>query len=61
MKRIKFALKNVAILALLITSFIACDKDFATIGSDIVGQNNFDTDHIKYDVIAYNKPRLRRL
>ena len=55
MKRIKFALKNVAILALLITSFIACDKDFATIGSDIVGQNNFDTDHIKYDVIAYNR------
>ncbi len=55
MKRIKFALKNVAVLALLITSFIACDKDFATIGSDIVGQNNFDTDHIKYDVIAYNR------
>ena len=55
MKRIKFALKNVAVLALLITSFVACDKDFATIGSDIVGQNNFDTDHIKYDVIAYNR------
>lgn len=56
MKNIKFALKNSAVMALLITSFIACDKDFATVGSDIIGENNFDTDSYKYDVIAYTNP-----
>ena len=53
MKKIKFVLKNSAILAVLITSFVACDKDFATVGSDIIGQNNFGTDHQKYNVTAY--------
>lgn len=56
MKNIKFALKNIAILALLISSFIACDKDFATVGSDIIGQNNFDSEAEKYEVIAYTNP-----
>ena len=55
MRKIKFALKHVAVLTLIVSSFIACDKDFATIGSDIVGQNNFDTESFKYDVIAYNR------
>ena len=55
MKRIKFALKNVAVLALLITSFVACDKDFATIGSDIIGQNNFSTNYSNYEVTAYSR------
>ncbi len=56
MKNIKFALKNIAILALLISSFIACDKDFATVGSDIIGQNNFDSERQKFEVIAYTNP-----
>ena len=55
MKRIKFALKNVAVLALLIISFVACDKDFATIGSDIIGQNNFSTNYSNYEVTAYSR------
>lgn len=53
MKKIKFSLKNIAVMALLIISFIACDKDFATVGSDIIGQNNFGTDNQKFEVIAY--------
>lgn len=57
MNKIKFALKNGAILALLITSFIACDKDFATVGSDIIGQNNFESESTKaYSVVAYTNP-----
>lgn len=57
MNRIKFALKNMAVLAVLITSFIACDKDFATVGSDIIGQNDFDVTSTKeYAVTAYTNP-----
>ncbi len=57
MNKIKFALKNIAVLAILISSFIACDKDFATVGSDIIGQNNFNVDSTKeYPVIAYTNP-----
>ncbi|MGJ8591222.1 MAG: DUF4270 domain-containing protein [Aquaticitalea sp.] len=57
MNKIKFALKNGAILALLIGSFVACDKDYATIGSDIIGGNNFDVESTKeYSVVAYTNP-----
>ena len=57
MNKIKFALKNGTILALLITSFIACDKDFATVGSDIIGENNFESESTKeYSVVAYTNP-----
>lgn len=55
MKKIKIALKNGALLALLISSFIACDKDFSTIGADILGADNFTTASEKYQVITYNK------
>lgn len=56
MKKIKFALKNSAVLAVLISSFIACDKDFATVGSDIIGENNFGLERQKYEVTAYTNP-----
>ena len=57
MNKIKFALKNIAVLALLISSFIACDKDYATVGSDIIGENDFNTRSTKeYSVIAYTNP-----
>ena len=42
-----------AVLALLITCFIACDKDYATVGSDIIGEENYNTPHEKYEVVAY--------
>ena len=58
MKKIKIALKNSVVLLLLLTAFIACDKDFANIESDIVNSGtatHFDTDHVTHDVITYNK------
>ncbi len=57
MNKIKSVLKNAAVLALLITCFIACDKDYATVGSDVIGENNFQTNSTKeYPVIAYTNP-----
>lgn len=53
MKNKKIALKNLFILAVLMTAFIACDKDFVSLDSDISGLNNFDVADLKYDVIAY--------
>lgn len=58
MKRRTIALKNLAVLALIISSFIACDKDFANIESDIINNDNathFNTIAEDYDVIAYSK------
>ncbi|WP_431133425.1 DUF4270 domain-containing protein [Psychroserpens mesophilus] len=58
MKNKTIALRNLAILTLLTTVFIACDKDFATIESDIVNSNNatnFDALSRDFDVIAYTK------
>uniref|UniRef100_UPI0040491615 DUF4270 domain-containing protein n=1 Tax=Gelidibacter sp. TaxID=2018083 RepID=UPI0040491615 len=55
MKHIKFPFRNVAVLTLLVSSFIACDKDFANLDTDIVGDPNFGTNSEIYEVIAYNK------
>ena len=55
MKHIKFPFRNIAILTLIVTSFIACDKDFTNLDTDIVGQPNFGTFSDKYEVISYNK------
>ncbi|WP_298754141.1 DUF4270 domain-containing protein [uncultured Psychroserpens sp.] len=58
MKKNKIALRNIAVLALLISSFIACDKDFADIDSDIINDDNathFSTTSRDFDVIAYTK------
>ncbi|MGS2725522.1 DUF4270 domain-containing protein [Psychroserpens sp. BH13MA-6] len=59
MKKRKIALRNLAMLALLISSFIACDKDFADIDSDIINNENathFNTIAEDFEVIAYTKP-----
>ncbi|MFK7782505.1 DUF4270 domain-containing protein [Psychroserpens sp.] len=59
MKNKTIAFRNIAILMLLTSIFIACDKDFATIESDIVNNNNatnFDVLSRDFDVIAYTKP-----
>jgi hypothetical protein len=58
MKKRKIALRNLALLTVLFTSFIACDKDFANIDSDIINNDNathFRTGDTLYDVIAYTK------
>ena len=58
MKNNKSALINLALFIVLLGSFIACDKDFATIDSDIINNDtatHFDTDAMLFNVVAYNK------
>lgn len=58
MKKNKIALQIFA-LCLTILSFIACDKDFATIDSDVLGPDTATDFNIKkdsFDIIAYTKP-----
>ena len=44
MKKMNTALKNASILALIVTAFIACEKDFSNIGTEVIGGTNFTTD-----------------
>jgi hypothetical protein len=58
MKNRNIALNNFAIIILLISSFFACDKDFASLDSDIINNDNathFITESMKFDVVTYNK------
>lgn len=55
MKKRKLVLKNIALLAFVSLGFIACERDFAEIGTDIVGEDNFNTTSKTYPVITYNK------
>ncbi|MDG1730798.1 MAG: DUF4270 domain-containing protein [Algibacter sp.] len=45
------------IVFLLLISFIACDKDFNTIDSDVLGEGNasFLTDSLELPIVVYNK------
>ncbi|WP_353777350.1 DUF4270 family protein [Winogradskyella sp. 3972H.M.0a.05] len=56
----KIAFKYVVAIGFIITTFIACDKDFASLDSDIINSgnaSNFNTERAVYrdDVIAYTK------
>lgn len=57
MKKTIKALKLPSIFLLIIVSFIACDKDFSIIESDVLGKenSNFTTNKIDISVLAYNK------
>lgn len=58
MKKRHIALRNMAALTLLVSCFIACDKDFAEIDSDIINTDNashFGVTSRDFDVIAYTK------
>jgi hypothetical protein len=58
MKKIKFTLRHIALLMVLLISLIACDKDFANIDSDIINNDNathFSTNSRQFEVIAYTK------
>jgi hypothetical protein len=48
------SVKATIILLALIVSIIACDKDYASIGVDVIGVNNFETSKNDYPVITYN-------
>lgn len=53
MKNKKIAYTPVFLLIALMTLFIACDKDYVSLDSDISGQNNFGVSDTKYEVTAY--------
>lgn len=57
MKKIFKALKFSSIFLLVLALFIACDKDFNTIDSDVLGKDNanFNTDNLNLQILAYNK------
>ncbi|WNH13805.1 DUF4270 domain-containing protein [Thalassobellus suaedae] len=57
MKKIIKALKFPVTFLLILVSFIACDKDFSVIESDVLGKENanFLTDSVYLPISAYNK------
>lgn len=57
MKKKIQVLKIPTIILLLITSFIACDKEFYVLDSDVLGKDNanFDTDENTLPILSYNK------
>ena len=47
---------NVALLLLsLFLLFVSCEKEFNTIGTDIISNNHFETDTVYADVFTYNR------
>mgnify|MGYP001824539626 CR=1 FL=1 len=57
MKKIIKALKTPTIAILLVTSFIACDKEFYVLESDVLGKDNanFNTKFDVLPIVSYNK------
>ncbi|MCF7566937.1 DUF4270 domain-containing protein [Sabulilitoribacter arenilitoris] len=57
MKKTFKALKFSSIFLLVMALFIACDKDFNSIESDVLGKDNanFNTDSLNLQILAYNK------
>ncbi|MDO5978620.1 DUF4270 domain-containing protein [Flavivirga spongiicola] len=57
MKKTINALKFPIVFLLIISSFIACDKDFSVLESDVLGKGNanFGTNQISLPISAYNK------
>jgi hypothetical protein len=57
MKKTIKALKSPVVFLLIFTSFIACDKDFNVIESDVLGKENanFNATNAIYPISAYNK------
>ena len=58
MKKKPFILKNLALLALILSGFIACDKDFTSLDTDVVDSQNalhFNDSINIYPITAYNK------
>lgn len=58
MKTSKTILQNIALLTILLIGFISCEKDFASIDSDVINPDNatnFTTDFLEFPVKTYNK------
>jgi hypothetical protein len=46
---------KIFLIVLSVVFFASCDKDFNSIGGDLIGDNNFDLAHNSYNVLAYNQ------
>lgn len=55
MKKILNVFKAVIAIMVLLISFIACDKDFTTIGTDVIGNDHFEAKDTVYSAITYNR------
>ena len=49
------SLKKYILFTLTIILFAACDKDFNVIGTDIIGDDNFEIKQLESSVIAFNQ------
>jgi hypothetical protein len=47
-------IKKILLVATVVLLY-SCDKDFNAIGDDLIGDNHFDLESEKYDVLAYNQ------
>lgn len=55
MKKIFQALKFTGFIVFIALVIVACDQDFNSIESDVIGQKSFNTDHYQLPIVAYNK------
>ena len=55
MRKINITIQNILLLLVLVASFVACERDFATIGSGIISENDFNTSSQMFPVITYNQ------
>ena len=56
MKKIKITLQNLLLIGLIVVGIVSCQNDFAPTGTDIIGDNHFETGIASYPVITYTKP-----
>ncbi len=55
MKKILNVFKAVIAVLVLLIAFISCDKDYTTIGTDVIGNINFNAKDTTYTAITYNR------
>tara|TARA_R110000868_G_scaffold80158_8_gene228000 strand:- start:3452 stop:5128 length:1677 start_codon:yes stop_codon:yes gene_type:complete len=55
MRKIFKALKFTSVILITILAIIACDADFNTLESDVIGIKNFNIDNAQLPIVAYNK------
>jgi len=46
---------KIILIAITVVFFTSCDKDFNSIGDELVGDDHFGLDHSAYDVLSYNQ------
>jgi len=57
MKKIFKALKRTSVLFFVLLAFLACDRDYSSIESDVLGENNFNFNASEFEIpiVTYNK------